>query len=183
MRAGQQHRAALAGFAGIEGFLRPLLAKHGLGELQGQRPLADARRAGEEKAAGQPPAAQRAAKHFDDPIVSFDAVPTHGDSRLPPSRQSNFSTAARSSACTCSTGRAASITMIWLGFRARLDAKALAHAGVKLGPLLLHAVEGRLDPRGGRVGRHVQQQRQLGHQSAGGHAAHLQSAATSMPPP
>ena len=71
-------RAARARLARIQGLFRPRLAEHGLGQLQGEGPLADAGRPGEQEAAGQPPAPKRPAELLDHVVVSVDAVPGHG---------------------------------------------------------------------------------------------------------
>ena len=54
-----------------------------------------------------------------------------------------------------------------------LGQETFAHPGVKRGALLLHAVQRPGHPCGGHLGGHVQHDRQVGHQAAGGHAAHL----------
>ena len=119
------------------------------------------------------------------PVVSFNAVPAHERYQRLPSL--------RGKAILCD-GRGADVGLHFLDRPRGVDdhdlgwvagglgEKALADAGVKLGALLLHAIRP-ADPRGGRLGRHVQQQRQLRAQPAGGQAAHGPRVSTSRPPP
>ena len=79
MRAGRHLAQEGHALAGVQRLFRPRLAEHGLGQLQGERPFADARRTGKQETAGQPPARNRPAKLLDHVVVSFDAVPRHGE--------------------------------------------------------------------------------------------------------